>query len=810
MKTFFKTLALTVALAWTTAICAQDVTATLSITVSSPTGLTSTMNLLELTTASPEFDEGLDVETITETTSPYISIYALSNGTRLSTMATNSLNNITLGFICNTTESEFTLTFSNVKLSNQLYLNDAQNLTRTPIAEGATYTFSCIANTIIEDRFTIQADVPTAYFINSLGWESVRVAMWVWQEQENNWVQPTQGVEITQTADQVNGYDIYACSIPADEDAVQLRFSGSGGSSNSSMTTSIPWSAQTPYICPNGTYDNDGYAQVNLYASLEDYLAAPGGTQEEETPVIFTNEDFASQITEEPTKLVFEKEGVTISCTQATGNTRALICSEKSEIMISAETTISRIKFEFLSANYSGGLEGEYTVNATDWTGSIASQAYITQIIVIIARTTVEPASCPYYGMCGDSVSWELGCDSVLTISGKGAMYETFTLDEQYLEQVTRGIVGEGVTSIAGYTFGSCVNMTEVKMANSVTSIGVAAFADCASLKAITIPTNVTNIGMYAFSCPDLQSITSEAVVPPTITENTFQSVNPSIPVYVPEGSVADYQKANYWREFTNIQGIQGTNTVSIFGLDIVIPDTIGEGVVDILSDSTLLYNPEENTLTFNGLTLEVGEDEGTAINYSGEEPLTIVLNDESAIIADTVIASTGDIVITGTGSLVVEGTVPIIGVPEASITFESNLHVKSLPSAAAVRRRIRGIKSSPKLDETGGPALSGFGSADFNKVNVSPSDAAYGPVTTTDGNGEETTINALYVQNSDGSQEVVTEFTLTAKNENAVDHTRTKQAFDPAQPMFNILGIQVDESYRGIIIQNGQTYLIQ
>lgn len=251
------------------------------------------------------------------------------------------------------------------------------------------------------------------------------------------------------------------------------------------------------------------------------------------------------------------------------------------------------------------------------------------------------------------------------------------------------------------------------------------------------------------------------------------------------------------------------TPTVTVLGKEIPTDTT---GVIDIYGDSTMIYDTDENTLTINNLTLEVGEEESTAISYSGSEPLTIVLNDESSIIADTVIASTGDIIITGTGSLVAEGTVPIIGEESANITFDSvNMYVHSLPSAAAVRRRIRGVKTAKDVDENGGPALSGFGNADFNKVGISPSGAAYGAVSTGSESGTEI-LHALYVQNGDGSQTVVTEFTLTAIPDDisAVEAARVPQSFDPQQPMYNILGVPVDASYRGIVIQNGQKYLLQ
>lgn len=216
--------------------------------------------------------------------------------------------------------------------------------------------------------------------------------------------------------------------------------------------------------------------------------------------------------------------------------------------------------------------------------------------------------------------------------------------------------------------------------------------------------------------------------------------------------------------------------TVSIFGQEVVIIDPEDSTVVqevDVLGDSTLIYNTEENTLTFNGLTLETDDSVSAAIRYVGTEPLTIVLNDSSEIIADTVISATADIIIRGDGYLEAEGVIPIIGVETATITFDSvSIHVRSLPSPAAVRRRIRGIKH---LDENGGPALSGFASAEFNKTVVTPPEAEYGEVETQESwGGESGKTNALYVINNSGEKEVLTEFTLTAKagNSNAVENT--------------------------------------
>ena len=98
---------------------------------------------------------------------------------------------------------------------------------------------------------------------------------------------------------------------------------------------------------------------------------------------------------------------------------------------------------------------------------------------------------------------------------------------------------------------------------------------------------------------------------------------------------------------------------------------------------------------------------------------------------------------------------------------------------------------------------MSGFGSADFEKVEVSPSETSYGSVQT----GEGSTINALYYTSGDNAGEVVTEFTLTAI-EDAVEDVRTQHSLDMSKPMYNVLGVQVSADYKGIVIQEGQKFM--
>lgn len=398
-------------------------------------------------------------------------------------------------------------------------------------------------------------------------------------------------------------------------------------------------------------------------------------------------------------------------------------------------------------------------------------------------------------GSCGDNVRWEIA-DGVLTISGSGAMWD-FTDSEQadfagYQQMITSVLIGDSVTYIGNYTFVAFMSMTEITILGEVSGIGQNAF----------------------YYCNALSSITCWSVTPPVIAGSmVFYAVPATATVYVPSASIEAYRAAQGWngfRDFRPIPEPEEPNVVTIFGVEVVIDDsTAMDTEVDIFGDSTLVYNPEDNTLTFSSLNLEVGDSMSAAICYSGSEPLTIVLCDSSVIFADTVIASTADIIIKGEGMLIAEGVRPIVGSPTASITFDSvSMYVRSVPSPAALRRRIRGIKQT---DEDGGPALSGFASADFNKTSVTPPEAEYGDVEETDEvSGITVTYKALYVSNPDGSKSALTEFTLTPiEGWDALENTQSPATLDPTKPMYNILGMPVEPGYKGIVVQGGRKFVV-
>ncbi len=95
---------------------------------------------------------------------------------------------------------------------------------------------------------------------------------------------------------------------------------------------------------------------------------------------------------------------------------------------------------------------------------------------------------------------------------------------------------------------------TAYTIPDEVTTVNDKAFSRNSALSQLTISKNVTTIGDEAFAgCFMLEEITVWATTPPSLKENSFFSVNNEIPVYVPEGTLGDYQ-ASDWSYFTNLQ----------------------------------------------------------------------------------------------------------------------------------------------------------------------------------------------------------------------------------------------------------------
>ena len=119
-----------------------------------------------------------------------------------------------------------------------------------------------------------------------------------------------------------------------------------------------------------------------------------------------------------------------------------------------------------------------------------------------------------------------------------------------YCSSLTSITIPAGVTSIGDWVFRGCSSLTSITIPAGVTSIGRYAFSYCTSLSSITIPASVTTIDSYAFYyCTSLTNITVNWEMP-IVSGIAFRDVAKDATLVVPAGAKANYEVADYWKDF--------------------------------------------------------------------------------------------------------------------------------------------------------------------------------------------------------------------------------------------------------------------
>ncbi len=111
------------------------------------------------------------------------------------------------------------------------------------------------------------------------------------------------------------------------------------------------------------------------------------------------------------------------------------------------------------------------------------------------------------------NLTWELGSDGTLTVTGAGRMDDRKHNSEDawrlYSESVKSIVISDGITSVGDDTFYYFTALESVSLPDSVDYIGVSAFAGCEKLKSVNLPAGLFFLHAAAFSgCPLIESIT--------------------------------------------------------------------------------------------------------------------------------------------------------------------------------------------------------------------------------------------------------------------------------------------------------------
>ena len=198
--------------------------------------------------------------------------------------------------------------------------------------------------------------------------------------------------------------------------------------------------------------------------------------------------------------------------------------------------------------------------------------------------TAFAEEDAPTSGTCGENLTWTLGSEGTLTISGSGEMggwFAHLTPWAPHADQIKKVVLPEGLGMIRMYAFNNLKNLTDVTIPESVQTIDDWAFVGCTSLKKITIPENVLRIGIEAFGGTAL-------------TELTIPNPNCALPSEDDRPLVYSDMSAEGYTMNCVIHGYAGStaeayakeNNIPFIGLDdapaFITSDLTGDGATDV------------------------------------------------------------------------------------------------------------------------------------------------------------------------------------------------------------------------------------
>ena len=186
-------------------------------------------------------------------------------------------------------------------------------------------------------------------------------------------------------------------------------------------------------------------------------------------------------------------------------------------------------------------------------TNIIVGAFYYSGLESIVIPASVTQIGSEAFSYCTNLQSITVANDNPNYTSNNGCNVIVEKATNKLIAGCAYSYIYEGVETIAKSAF-IYTGITTLELPSTLQTIGEQAFSGCESLVSIDLPAGLTNIEKYAFSdCTNLAEITCHATTPPTLGTDPFINVDKTIPVYVPCGSLADYQNATGWSDFTNM-----------------------------------------------------------------------------------------------------------------------------------------------------------------------------------------------------------------------------------------------------------------
>lgn len=198
------------------------------------------------------------------------------------------------------------------------------------------------------------------------------------------------------------------------------------------------------------------------------------------------------------------------------------------------------------------------------------------------------------------------------------------------------------VQSIGTYAFGGSL-IEFINIPEGVTSIGQSAFFYCDNLKEIRIPSTISSvigsIGDNAFECCyGLKNIYSYIVNPPNIDNDVFKGEYNTAILYVPNGTIKNYQSKSGWKNFGTIKEIGEADDIKVTSITIGTPSSMTVGNTQQLTATVSPDNATNKTVKWSSANASVvSVDENTGLvtaKSAGTATITCAATDGSGVTA--------------------------------------------------------------------------------------------------------------------------------------------------------------------------------